>query len=211
MKKAILPLSFTICYLILFSFGLRAQEVKVLKAVQDSTEQSCFITDGHTHDLIPGNELNPAQSELSKFSKQGIKGVILVFPLNQTNSDKVLKQIKMDIGYVQACAKEKGIEISFVKGFLVNCCEKQFNTVQVLPSVEYFDGLFNGSIERLKELKEYCIRSVTLVNNRKDAISSDRNLSDRIISELTKNGVKEHEKQKRTGLSRILNQERNSC
>lgn len=164
MKKVIFPLNLFVCYLLMTSAYLGAQE---------SVGQSYFIIDGHTHDLVPRNGSNPVQSELSELSKTGVNGVILAFPLNKTNSGKLINQIKRDIEYVYSYAKTKSIEISFVNSFSNNPSDKIFTTLQILPSVEYFDGLLNGSTARLDELKQLGIRSITLINNRKDIISDD--------------------------------------
>lgn len=157
----------------MLTLGIQLKKTNTLKLDQTITIHPYFIIDGHSHDLVSRNGLNPVQSELSELTKTGVNGVILAFPLNKTNSDKLINQIKRDIEYVHSHAKAKSIEISFVNSFSVNSNEKQLNTIQILPSVEYFDGLFYGSTARLDELKQLGIRSITLINNRKDIISDD--------------------------------------
>lgn len=166
-------LCFIITCLVLLTLGIQTQKTDTLKLDQANIVLPYFIIDGHTHDLVPRNGSDPVQSELSELSKTGVNGVILAFPLNKTNSDKLINQIKRDIEFVHSYAKAKGIEISFVNSFSNNPSDKILTTVQILPSVEYFDGLFYGSTARLDELKQLGIRSITLINNRKDIISDD--------------------------------------
>jgi len=179
-------LDFIVTCQVLLTLGIQAQKTDTLKLDQANTILPYFIIDGHTHDLVPRNGSGPVQSELTELSKAGVNGVVLTFPLNKTNPDKLISQIKRDIEYVHSYAKNKSIKISFVNSYSNNPNDKIFNTVQILPSVEYFDGLFNGSTTRLDELKQLGIRSITLVNNQKDNISDDGRSLNKLGKELVK-------------------------
>lgn len=141
----------------------------------DAFCSSIFIIDGHTHDLVSRNGSRPVQAGMTRLKKAGITGVVLSFPLNRTDPDNVIRQIIRDKEFVKQSAFENNVSLTFINRFSFAPDRTGDHPLQVLLSVEYFDGLFDENLTRISQLKEIGISSITLDDNKKNRLSELKN------------------------------------
>ncbi|MEW6335989.1 MAG: membrane dipeptidase [Acidobacteriota bacterium] len=133
-----------------------------------------ILADGHTHDLVPREGAAPRQGELERARAAGMNGVILSFPLEPTRPEDLVGRIRRDMSFVRTYAAEKGVSLAFVDRFDFSPPASASGPLQVLPSLEYFDGVFSGGLAILDALHDAGVRSITLVDRPGDGLSEGR-------------------------------------
>lgn len=141
----------------------------------ESESPKIMMIDGHTHDIVPRDGSDPVQSGMERLKRAGVGGVILSFPLNNTNPENLFRQITNDLKFVKDYAAQKNIKIEFVQRFSKQLEQNESRPLQILPSIEYFDSLCNKSLDTIETLKNTGISAITLIDNEYNRLSENIN------------------------------------
>lgn len=145
-------------------------------AKADSTEQDFIVIDSHIHNGFISNNNVLELSNLEYFAQRHIHTFLLSLPVNTSKTENLYLRIKDEIEQLRLLSKETGMFRVVDPAKLINV-NKINDKPEVVFCIEYFNGVFKGSLENLADYKNLGIRYITIIDNELDKIFERDSLS----------------------------------
>lgn len=149
--------------------GIQAPEAR--QSIWKVRYPGLFAADGHTHDLVPWDGEAPRQAGAERARAAGLDGAVLSFPLGRTTPENLVRRLREDGESVMAYASRTATDVVLTDRFTPPGTGASGGPLQILPSLEYFDGLFAGGLAALDDFKAAGIVSLVLIDNAADGLS----------------------------------------
>ena len=145
-------------------------------AKADSTKQDFLIIDSHIHNGFVSNGNKLELSNFEYFTQRHINTFLLPLPLDNSKTENLYLRIKDEIEQLRLLSKETRMFKVIDSAKLIDAKTK-VDKPQVVFCIEYFRGVFNGSLEDLTNYHNLGIRYITLIDNESDRIFEKDSLS----------------------------------
>ena len=158
--------------------------------------QGLFAIDGHRHRLFRSDRTVSRLDEVRAMAAAGVGGAVVNLPLDPSSVDDVVAHVVRDRESITRQAAAAGVPVALVEVFDAPGGRARTAPFQVALALEYFGGVFGGSLENIRRLRASGIVSIVLADHQRDGLAIARNgrrqLTDhgrRVVGELNAHGM----------------------
>lgn len=160
--------------------------ITLLPILLTTQGQSNFL-DFHIHHGFKTENEEVVFSNFDYFAKRGVNTFSFPLPVDRSKTENLFLRIKKEVNQLKQLSEESG---KFNIADSAKSIDLSF--ANLILSIEYFYGIFNGNIESVKNYKELGIRSITIYNNDTDRLFNENSLTpfgQQIIKEMNKHKI----------------------
>lgn len=145
----------------------------------DEIHNNAIVVDAHAHNISFHND--DKQLDLQMLKNGGVDAVGLYFAYYPIKNSTLLDRVKSDITKLQQKIDDGKYQLKIttnstqIEKAVVN------GNIAIIPGVEYFYGIFQNNPGTLDSLYEVGIRAITLMDNKYDLLSSEKQEKSSVI------------------------------
>jgi len=144
--------------------------------------------DFHIHNGFSVENNKVILSNFKYFKQRDVNTFSFPLPVDRSKTDDLYQRIKIETEQLKLLSKQTGtFNIADSNELYINP-----NQINVILSLEYFYGIFDGKLENVKNYKQLGVHSITIYNNEIDKLFDGNNLTlfgKQIINEMNKHQI----------------------
>ncbi|NPD47287.1 dipeptidase [Lentimicrobium sp. S6] len=140
------------------------------QATIDSTNDSIFVLDAHSHHGFPKLEETDIDSDMAYLKNLGYNAIVFLLPQDRTNTNELLvEDIAEDIQSIRQLSIQ-GNSFHVFESSKELEANLDSDKISCLFAIEYFHGIFDDSLSVIQKYKDLGIEYITLINNEHDEL-----------------------------------------